>query len=116
MDKSGGGLSLGASNDSAGFKTGVVMDSSFLGGGRKQKNGSMESGHHFPMSLGFHDEPEGGENRRVVGEMDFFSDDRKERARPDLDHNLPNHCIKKEDLTINVRETLPFFFGCFLPI
>ncbi|KAG1346867.1 putative WRKY transcription factor 31 [Cocos nucifera] len=97
MDKGGGGLSLA---DSAGFKTGGV--DSFLGGGLKQKNGSTESGHHFPISLGFHDEPEGGENRRVVGEVDFFSDDRKERARQDLDHNVPKLSIKKEDLTINM--------------
>ncbi|XP_008797553.1 probable WRKY transcription factor 31 [Phoenix dactylifera] len=101
MDKGGGGLSLGTSSDSAGFKTGGVMDS-FLGGGLKQKNGSMGSGHHFPMSLGFHEEPEGGENRRVVGEMDFFSDDRKERARPDSDLSVPKLCVKEEDLTINM--------------
>lgn len=115
MDKGGGGLSLGTSSDSAGFKTGGVMDS-FLGGGLKPKNGSTDSGHHFPMSLGFHDEPEGEENRRVVGEMDFFSDDRKERARPESEHNVPNVCVKKEDLTINVREILLFFFECFLSI
>lgn len=103
MDKGGsGGLSLGTSGDSAAFKTGGVTVS-FLGGGLKEKNGSMESGQHFPISLGRHEEPEGEEKRRVLGEMDFFSDERKERARSDPDHyNVPNLSIKKEDLTINM--------------
>nr|XP_010924340.1 probable WRKY transcription factor 31 [Elaeis guineensis] len=103
MGTGGGGLSLGISSDSAGFKTGGVMDS-FLGGGLKRKSGSVESEHHFPTSLRCHDEPaDGEEKRRVVGEVDFFSDEiRRERARPDSDSNAPDISIKKEDLTINM--------------
>lgn len=101
---------MGTSSDSAGFKTGGAMDS-FLGGGLKQKSGSVESPHHFPMSLRCHDEPdEGEEKRRVVGEVDFFSDEiRKERVRTDSDPNVPDLSIKKEDLTINVSKSLSIF-------
>ncbi|URE04426.1 WRKY transcription factor [Musa troglodytarum] len=46
------------------------------------------------------------ENRVVVGEMDFFSKEKKTMASVELDLKVPSLGIKSEDLTINVSESV----------
>lgn len=46
------------------------------------------------------------ENRVVVGEMDFFSKEKKTMASVELDLKVPSLGIKSEDLTVNVSESI----------
>ncbi|RWW43391.1 hypothetical protein BHE74_00050962 [Ensete ventricosum] len=46
------------------------------------------------------------ENRVVVGEMDFFSKEKKTMASVELDLKVPSLGIKSEDLTVNVSERI----------
>nr|QRX38910.1 transcription factor WRKY13 [Lilium regale] len=111
MDK---GLGRGALSLNSTDQLGFLSSPPFLSGNSLKRKHSMDANHnfdHFPMTLNNSCRGEesaeadrsAGDKRVIMDEMDFFSEDKKNRNEPDLNLKVPSLGIKKEDVNTGLH-------------